>query len=174
MKNLFTLFCLTLFALLSQSSAQAASATYALILDGTQETGPADLDGAGLGVITLDDVTGDVSWDITYTDIAAPTGMHIHGPDAPAGSSKGIHISLGVNTSGGAGTLIDSITADLGKVSSVLATPSGFYVNIHNADFAPGAIRGQLGVLVPEPTSLALLTVALVGWLSRRSPTAAR
>jgi hypothetical protein len=27
----------------------------------------------------------------------------------------------------------------------ILASPEGFYVNVHNSDFGGGAIRGQLG-----------------------------
>lgn len=173
MKNLMALFCLTGLVLLGlETSAQAASATYALSLDGSQETGAGDLDGAGSGTITLDDVTGSVSWNITYADIAAPTGMHIH--TGVAGISDDVLFSLGIDTSGGAGTLIHSLTAPLSSISSVLSSPLGFYVNIHNADFGPGAIRGQLGTLVPEPTSVALIALGLIGMMSHRSRSAVR
>ncbi len=175
MKNLLTLFCLALFVLTMESTASAASATYALSLDGSQEfPGPGDLDGTGVGTITLDDVTGDVSWNITYADIVAPSAMHIHGPNGSAGSSAGVLIGLGVNTSGGAGTLIDSLTANTTDVASILANGANFYVNIHNSEFGPGAIRGQLGTLVPEPTGIVLLGMGLVGLLSRRSSSAKR
>ena len=36
-----------------------------------------------------------------------------------------------------------TITAD--EAAALAATPGAFYVNVHNADFPPGAIRGNLG-----------------------------
>jgi hypothetical protein len=50
-------------------------------------------------------------------------------------------------------------------LANVLANPTGFYVNVHNAQFPGGAIRGQLGpgVHVPEPGTLLLLGAGLAG-----------
>jgi hypothetical protein len=30
------------------------------------------------------------------------------------------------------------------RLAAILANPNGFYVNVHNAEFPDGAIRGQL------------------------------
>jgi hypothetical protein len=35
-----------------------------------------------------------------------------------------------------------SVTQELAK--ELIQTPEAFYVNVHNAEFPPGAIRGQL------------------------------
>jgi hypothetical protein len=35
-------------------------------------------------------------------------------------------------------------TADPAVVTDLLANPTGYYVNVHNAEFRAGAIRGQL------------------------------
>ena len=121
-----------------------ASATYFLQMDGGQVPGGGDADGTATGTITLDDVTGLVSWDITYADIAPPTAMHIHGPNGSAGQSAGVHI--GLNVAGGAGTLIGSVVnGDLQEITDIFADPTDFYWNIHNGDFGGGAIRYQLG-----------------------------
>jgi hypothetical protein len=123
----------------------ATERTYVVSMSGAQEVpGPGDPDGTGSGTITLNDVTGLVSWNFTYQNITAPTLMHIH--TGAAGVSGGILINLGVATSGGAGTLISStVHGNLAQVTSVITNPQGFYVNIHNASFPGGAVRGQIG-----------------------------
>lgn len=160
--------CMTMLGLaaaLCAGTAAGAEQTFTLTFSGDQEfPGPGDPDGSGAGTLTVNDVTNEISWNFTYVDIAAPTAMHIHGPGGTAGSSAGVFVGLGVATSGGAGTLIDSLTADPGDAAAILANPDGFYVNIHNADFSPGAIRAQ----VPEPGSLALLALGGVAFMARR------
>ena len=150
----------------------AAQATFDLDFDGSQEAGTVgDPDGDAKGTITLNDVTGNISWNITYSNIE-PTlsGFHIHGPAAPPGVSTGIFIGLGTGTTGGANTLINSIAAAPASVAQVLANPGQFYVNIHTTPtYAAGAIRDQLGTLVPEPSTLVLVSLALVGLRRRRA-----
>ena len=34
--------------------------------------------------------------------------------------------------------------ADAAVVKDILQTPAGYYVNVHNAEFPAGAVRGQL------------------------------
>ena len=121
----------------------AEEMTFQLNLSGDQEVpGPGDEDGQASGTLTIDDATGMVSWDITYSNIAPPAAMHIH--SGAAGEGGGVAVPLNVETSGGEGTLVGSATADAESVAAVLAAPSDHYVNIHNADFRPGAVRGQL------------------------------
>ncbi|NOS99248.1 MAG: CHRD domain-containing protein [Phycisphaerales bacterium] len=150
--------------LLAAGSALAAQATFTLHMDGAQETpGPGDPDGTAVGDITLNDVTGAISWDFDYFNIATPTLMHIH--NGVFGVQGPVFIGLGVVTTGGPGTLTNSLVhGNLPQITSILTNPDGYYVNIHNAAFGPGAVRGQL----PEPTTLALLGVGLAACLRRR------
>jgi len=113
-------------------------------MTGLQEVpGPGDADGTASGTITLNQVSGLVTWNFTYANIAAPTLMHIH--TGAAGVAGGILINLGVVTTGGAGTLINSTThGNLAQITSILNNPAGFYVNIHNGPFGSGAVRGQI------------------------------
>lgn len=137
--------------------ASAATIQFVVPLSGAQEVDSSgnpnqgDLDGAGTATLTIDDVALTISWVIEVSNIALPPiGAHIH--NAPAGSNGPILIDFNSQLTGSG--LFD---ADL---ASVLADPTQWYVNVHNADFQAGAIRGQLGQPVPEPTALALLVAA--------------
>lgn len=117
--------------------------TFELSMDGDQEVpGPGAPDGQASGTLSIDDATGQISWSFTYAGIAAPAAMHIH--TGAAGASGGVAVPLAVTTSGGEGTLIGMTTAEADAVQAILANPAGYYVNIHNADFRSGAVRGQL------------------------------
>ena len=108
--------------------------------------GPGDADGTGEATVTISGL--DLSWSITVRDIADPTAAHIHAgtPDV----SGGVVHSLSADGSDfgpdGLGGLVATgmlvITAV--EASALAATPGAFYVNVHNADFAPGALRGNL------------------------------
>lgn len=162
MKKINLVWLITLFACFPASFAAANSASYLLTMTGDQEVpNPGDVDGFASGILSVDDVTGEIAWNFTFADIADPTAMHIHGPNGSTGSPAGVFIGLGTSSSG-PGLLDGSLThAPLSDLSLILANPSDFYVNIHNVDFGPGAIRGQLGVAVPEPSTALLLLASL-------------
>ena len=131
-----------LFLLPLQSSGEVT--TFELSLSGGQEVpGPGDEDGQASGTLSIDDATGEISWNFTYSNIAAPAAMHIH--SGAMGEGGGVVVPLNVEMGGEEGTLAGSTTGDADSVTAILASPSDYYVNIHNADFRPGAIRGQLG-----------------------------
>lgn len=159
-------------------NSHATIITKNLSLDGNQEVGTeGDPDGKAVGTISFNDITGEISWDIQYFDIADPTAMHIHGPNGGVGKNADILIGLGVKTKGGNGTLIDSLIAEIKDVQLILSKPTEFYVNIHNKEFPAGAIRGQVEVQpVPLPATLLLLVLGFtalgiikIGRLSKKS-----
>ena len=165
-------FVLTVLLAMSSAQLMAEPTAYLISMTGDQEApGAGDPDGSATGTISLDGVTGEIIWDFTYSDILAPTAMHIHGPGGSAGSAASVAIGLGVGTSGPAGTLDGSfIHPTLSDVTAILADPTDYYVNIHNPDFPSGAVRGQLGVPVPEPSGVVLLSLGLLVpmWRHRR------
>ncbi|MGE4658905.1 MAG: CHRD domain-containing protein [Gammaproteobacteria bacterium] len=118
--------------------------TFQLSISGDQEVpGPGDEDGQASGTLSIDNATNLISWSFTYLNIANPVAMHIH--SGAAGEGGGVLVPLNVEMGGEAGILVGSTTGDAASVMAILASPSDYYVNIHNADFRPGAIRGQLG-----------------------------
>ena len=131
-----------LFFLPLQSNSEIT--TFQLSMSGDQAVpGPGDEDGQASGTLSIDDATSIIFWSLTYSNIANPAAMHIHTGAAGAGGS--VAVPLNVDTSGAEGTLIGSTVAAADILRVILAIPSDYYLNIHNADFRPGAIRGQLG-----------------------------
>lgn len=114
-------------------------------MDGDQEAPTAgDPDGRGVAFVRLRGTT--VRFALTWSAIAAPTAGHIHvGDVGQAGpvvvpffaAATGLPVSL----NGVAGT----VTADAAVVRNIRRNPSGYYTNLHNAEFPGGAIRGQIG-----------------------------
>jgi len=111
-------------------------------LDGLQEVPPADLDGVGIAYLSIDTVALTISWHIDAYNILFPlNGAHIHA--APAGQNGSVIVNFSSQLDG-----VDLFDADL---AAVIADPAGHYVNLHNATFPGGAIRGQLPGIADFP-----------------------
>ena len=109
-------------------------------MSGAEEApGPGDPDGTGTATITLNPGQSEVCFELTVADIAPATAAHIH--LAPAGEPGPVVVGLTAPTSGSS---TGCVTADRELISDIIRTPSAYYVNVHNADFPAGAIRGQL------------------------------
>jgi hypothetical protein len=102
---------------------------------------PGDPDGAGSATVTLDESGGEVCYDITVQNIATPSAAHIHegGPQV-AGD---IVVTFDPEKIGQGE---DCVSAEADVIGRIKANPRGFYVNVHNADFPGGAVRGNLDI----------------------------
>jgi hypothetical protein len=144
----------------------AAIVTFVVPLDGNQEIDPllgvpgaGDPDGMGTATLMIDDVANSISWEIAVQNILLPPiGAHIH--QAVAGMNGGIVVNFNGQLSG-----VNLADPDL---ASVLANPTGFYVNIHNEQYVNGAIRGQLAAAVPAPAGAVLLGTGIAALCGRR------
>lgn len=106
--------------------------------------GVGDTDGRGTGSITVNIGQDRVCWDFNHSNIAVPNRGHIH--KAPAGSNGGIVVDFFNVTAGTEGPMTGCTVLPLGKdlLKDIIQNPSAYYLNLHNADFPGGAIRGQL------------------------------
>lgn len=121
--------------------AHAAVGGFITRMEGSQER-PAlgDPDAIGVATLTLDSSTGEVCVRWRTYNVAPLTAGHIHvGPAGVAGPVV-VPLPTPVGTSSSGCT-----TASTALVQRILDNPSNYYVNVHNAQFPGGAMRGQLG-----------------------------
>ena len=116
-------------------SLPALAQSYSAILSGANEVPAADPDGTGFAVITIDGTT--LRYSVFVQKVATPTASHIHA--GVAGTSGDVVVPFTVGTLSNGTTTISPALA-----SQINANPAAFYVNVHNAEFPNGAIRGQL------------------------------
>ena len=107
-------------------------------LTGKAETPAGDANGSGIAVLHLDKAKGRVCWTFSKVkNIGTPQSAHIH--KGKAGKVGPVYIPLG-----GAYKAKGCTAASKHDIGEILEYPDRYYVNIHNAAFPGGAIRGQL------------------------------
>ena len=122
-------------------SAGAASAVevFTTELQGEEEVSrTGDLDGSGIAVVAVAPEVGLICYGIGVFGIAPATAAHIH--EAPRGEAGPIVVGLNPPTNGFSGGCV----ADPEEAAAIAEDPSQYYVNVHNAEFPGGALRGQL------------------------------
>jgi hypothetical protein len=111
-------------------------------LTGEAEVPPGDADGIGRAKILLHQQRSQVCWFIRVRKITLPaTAAHIH--FAPAGVAGDIVVPLSAPDARGQAR--GCISADPVLIAAIAENPEQYYVNVHNADYPAGALRGQLG-----------------------------
>jgi hypothetical protein len=105
-----------------------------------ERPGPGDPDGTGTATFRINPGLGRVCYTLSVADIATPTAAHIH--RAPLDSPGPVVVPLAAPVAGASSGCAD-ITRDLAL--ELIRDSAEFYVNVHNADYPPGAVRGQLG-----------------------------
>jgi hypothetical protein len=133
---------------------------FAVLLGGNEvsSTGQANAgDGNGVGSATVTislgsilsrnpnpniNVQGKLCYGLTVANIGKPTAAHIH--RGKAGTNGSIVVNLMPPTDGNPGASSGCVNVPITQLVEIQANPSSFYVNIHNAEFPNGAIRGQL------------------------------
>lgn len=108
-------------------------------LDGASETAGGEAGGTGAFYGEVDPDSGDLCYTLTADGIGTPTAAHVH--KGAAGSDGGVVVAL--NVTGNDGDECVALQRDVAK--AIVADPAGYYVNVHNAAFPKGAVRGQLG-----------------------------
>ena len=137
---------LSLLAVPGAAAAGKATVLTASLRGANEVPDPGDPDGRGRAVVKL--AGGKACFLLTWSGISAPTAAHIHiGRAGAAGKVVVPFFGPGRNAASLPGTLnavagCADVNRDLAR--TIAASPRDFYVNIHNADFEAGAIRGQL------------------------------
>ena len=108
-------------------------------LSGAAEPGGGDQDGAGTFSGTVNPGKMQVCYDLLVMNVDTPTAAHIH--EAPAGQNGPVVVTL---TAPVAGSSTGCATVTRQLAIELIKSPADYYVNVHNAAFPAGAVRGQL------------------------------
>lgn len=123
------------------SAAHTGGATFTAMLDGQSEVpGPGDPDGFGSATMSVNPGQERVCYSLSVSDIEPAAAAHIHFGEA--GNSGPVVVTLSA-PSGGRSQACASVSRDLAK--NIIKNPESYYVNVHNAEYPGGAVRGQLG-----------------------------
>ncbi len=109
------------------------------LLGASEVPGPGDPDGSGFATITVNPGQEEICYELTVTGIAPARAAHIH--IAPAGQAGPVVVPLAPPTDGSSS---GCATVDRELAKAIMKNPSAYYVNVHNAEYPAGALRGQL------------------------------
>jgi hypothetical protein len=101
--------------------------------------GPGDPDGRGKAKLRFDVRDHEICYKLNVSRISPATAAHIHIGTADVAGPVVVHLQPPTDGSSNACTVVDR---DL--VKEIIRHPERYYVNVHNADFPAGAVRGQL------------------------------
>ena len=107
----------------------------------------------GTAVITIDSAKNTIDFNVSLNSFPAGSAVniaHIHGPNAPAGSTASVLVSTTLTagtvalTNGGGTFSFLQVPTSAANITAILAAPQNFYFNVHTTLNGGGAIRGQL------------------------------
>ncbi len=125
---------------LAQQEKHGGRPLKATLTGAAEVPGPGDTDGTGTATITLNPGQNQICYELTVANIGTATAAHVH--------SGAVHVAGPVVVMLAApadGSSKDCATLDKKKIEDIIKNPANYYVNVHNAEFPNGAIRGQLG-----------------------------
>ena len=109
------------------------------LLGANEVPGPGDPDGGGTAAVSVNPSKERLCFELTAAGTAPATAAHVH--DGPAGVAGPVVVTL---TAPSSGSSSGCVAADKTLLKDIKKNPAEYYVNVHNAEFPAGAIRGQL------------------------------
>jgi len=121
------------------ASAQEMGKATAKLTGDAEVPDPGDPKGSGTAQVTLNPDKGEVCYELSVANIQEATATHIH--EGAMGKEGPVKVTLEAPKTGSAK---GCAKADVAVIQAILKDPAGYYVNVHNAAFPKGAVRGQL------------------------------
>lgn len=106
--------------------------------DGQRNAGDRNGRGSFTGIFDGDQIC----YGITVANIRKPVAAHIH--KAPRRENGEVVFTLKHPRAGNPGASSECADIEASLADDIRANPKGFYVNVHNAKFPGGAVRGQI------------------------------
>jgi len=138
---------------------QADPVEFTITLDGFQEVPPVDTTATGTGTATLDLITRELSWNISFSGLSsAETASHFHGPAGPC-EIAGVQVPL---SAGSPKVGQQVLTAQ--QTDDVLH--GRWYANVHSMNHTGGEIRGRVAPAaladpIPGPIPMGDVSIVL-------------
>jgi hypothetical protein len=101
--------------------------------------GPGDPKGSGTAQVTFNPDKGEVCYELSVANIQEATAAHIH--EGAKGKEGPVKVGLDAPK---AGSAKGCKSADAAVIKAIMQNPADYYINVHNAAFPKGAVRGQL------------------------------
>ncbi|MDQ3570405.1 MAG: CHRD domain-containing protein [Actinomycetota bacterium] len=117
------------------SDTAAATQRTATLHGSGRGPGPGDRDGEGIAIVTLHPDRGMLCLSLTVSGISPVTSVHLH---EPTGAAVGPIVASLLPSDVGCVPVGGQVLENLSR------KPSGYYVEVHNAEFPGGALRGRL------------------------------
>ncbi|HET7513545.1 MAG TPA: CHRD domain-containing protein [Gaiella sp.] len=121
-------------------SAAAGGRAFPIALTGEAESPAGDPVGTATATVRLRAGQGQLCYQVATKDLPAAAAMHIHKGDTGAAGP----VVVPLRTPNAAGTSSGCAPVARTLVSAILGDPGSYYLNVHTAEFAAGAVRGQL------------------------------
>jgi hypothetical protein len=99
-----------------------------------------DPDGSGTAMVTLNHGQGQICYELKVKGIGTANAAHIHA--GAAGQAGDVKVPLQAPSAEGSSK--GCATVDRELIKQMMDKPSDYYVNVHNAEYPNGALRGQL------------------------------
>jgi len=102
--------------------------------------GPGDPNGSGEATIKINLSKNRLCYTLVVRHIAPATMAHIHSGNSTVAGP--VVVPLAAPTNGRSSGCTDDV--DPALLRAILRSPRQYYVNVHNAEYPGGAVRGQL------------------------------
>ena len=113
-------------------------------LSGANEVAPGDPDGSGSVSLTLNQGQNEICFQMDLENVDDPLRAHIHAAQAGSNGPIAVFLFDVVIPDPIPVTFDDCVSADADLIKDIRQNPENYYVNVHNAEFPAGAVRGQL------------------------------